>query len=230
MMGVVSGMNEEGLAITINASMSSPPTSAKLPISLLVRETLQFSKNLAEAKKYINSKEVFVSESIMISSANDNKTIIIEKTPEKTDIFEDNELIICSNHFQSLAYKGDKHNLKHIEESHSQYRYKRMEELLEQNKKLTPEGAVNILRNKEGLNNKFIGYGNEKALNQLLAHHSIVFKPEQLIFWVSSNPYQLGEYVAYDLNTIFDNSHSDTSFFQPKLTIEKDTFQYTILF
>ena len=102
-----------------------------------------------------------------------------------------------------------------------------MEELLIQREKLTPEGAVNILRNKEGLNNKLIGYGNEKALNQLLAHHSIVFKPEQLIFWVSTNPYQLGEYVAYDLNTIFDNSNSDTSFYQSKLIIEKDTFQYT---
>ena len=31
-----------------------------------------------EAKDYINSKKIFVSESIMISSANDNKTIIIE--------------------------------------------------------------------------------------------------------------------------------------------------------
>ena len=114
-----------------------------------------------------------------------------------------------------------------------------MEELLIQREKLTPEGAVNILRNKEGLNNKLIGYGNEKALNQLLAHHSIVFKPEQLIFWVSTNPYQLGEYVAYDLNTIFDNSNSNsdynypgdriipTSFYQSKLIIEKDTFQYT---
>jgi hypothetical protein len=134
--------------------------------------------------------------------------------------------LICSNHFQSEAYANDKNNLKHIEESHSQYRYERMEELLDQNPKLTPEIAVDILRNKEGLHNKAIGYGNEKALNQLLAHHSVVFKPEQRLVWVSSNPYQLGEFVAYDLNEIFKNP-TKTALANTALNIEEDPFQYT---
>ena len=229
MLGVVSGMNEHGLTVTINAGKSKIPLIAKTPVSILTKEILQYASTIDEAITIAKKRKVFVSESILIGSSKDKRAITIEVSPKNFGVFEvtNSTQLICSNHFQSLAYKEDKHNLKHIEESHSEYRYKRMEELLEQNKKLTPEGTVNILRNKEGLNNKFIGYGNEKALNQLLAHHSIVFKPEQLIFWVSSNPYQLGEYVAYDLNTIFDNSHSDTSFFQPKLTIEKDTFQYT---
>jgi hypothetical protein len=55
------------------------------------------------------------------------------------------------------------------------------------------------------LDDKEIGYGNEKALNQLLAHHGIVFKPESRKVWVSSNPYQLGEFVEYDLDEIFAN-------------------------
>ena len=48
-----------------------------------------------------------------------------------------------------------------------------------------------------------IGMGNEKAINQLIAHHSIVFEPKKLLVWVSTSPWQLGEYVAYDLNKIF---------------------------
>ena len=229
MLGVVSGMNEHGLTVTINAGKSKIPLVAKTPISILTKEILQYASTIDEAITIAKKRQVFVSESILIGSAKDKRAITIEVSPKNFGVFEvtNSTQLICSNHFQSSAYKEDKYNLKHIEESHSQYRYERMEELLDQNKKLTPKGAVDILRNKEGLNNKFIGYGNEKALNQLLAHHSIVFKPEQLMFWVSSNPYQLGEYVAYDLNTIFENSNPDTSFFQPKLTIEKDTFQYT---
>ena len=89
--------------------------------------------NLAEAKNYINSKEVFVSESIMISSANDNKTIIIEKTPKKTDLFEDNELIICSNHFQSSTFLNDSINIKNIKNTDSKHRYNRVNELIKSN-------------------------------------------------------------------------------------------------
>ena len=239
MIGVVSGMNEHGLTVTINAGKSKVPLVAKTPISILTKEILQYASTIDEAIDIAKKRQVFVSESLLIGSAKDKKAKIIEVSPKKFGVFEvtNSNQLICSNHFQSLEYKKDKNNIKHIEESHSQYRYERMEELLIQREKLTPEGAVNILRNKEGLNNKLIGYGNEKALNQLLAHHSIVFKPEQLIFWVSTNPYQLGEYVAYDLNTIFDNSNSDfnypgdriipASFYQSKLIIEKDTFQYT---
>jgi hypothetical protein len=38
--------------------------------------------------------------------------------------------------------------------------------------------AAAILRNQKGLNNKNIGLTNEKGLNQLLAHHAVIFKPK----------------------------------------------------
>jgi len=40
-------------------------------------------------------------------------------------------------------------------------------------------------------------------VNQLIAHHSIIFKPEERIVWVSSSPWQCGKYYAYDLKKIF---------------------------
>jgi len=219
MMGVVSGMNEEGLAITINASMSSPPTSAKLPISILVREALQFSKNLEEAKNYINSKKVFVSESIMISSANDNKTIIIEKTPKKTDVFEDNELIICSNHFQSSTFLNDSINIKNIKNTDSKHRYNRVNELINKTSILDVKTSIEILRDQKGLNNKEIGFGNSHAINQLLAHHGIVFEPNKKNIWISTPPYQLGDFICYNLDSIFSSNNSEIT-----QIIKKDSF------
>lgn len=232
MMGVVSGMNDQGLTVTINAGKSDMPLVAKTPISILTREILQYASNIDEAIAIAKKRQVFVSESIFIGSAKDKRAITIEVSPNNFGVYEveNSNQLICSNHFQSEAYKTDENNLKQIAESHSQYRFERMEELLQETPKLTVEKAVSILRNTDGLDNKAIGYGNEKALNQLLAHHGVVFKPEQGLVWVSANPYQLGEFVAYNLNDIFKKEPHETtakSVHKENLTIEADPFQFT---
>jgi len=230
MIGAVSGMNYEGLAVTINASKSKIPLSAKTPISILTREILQHAKNLDEAIAIAKKRKVFVSESIMVGSANDNKAILIEVSPNKMDVYDvpNSDQLICSNHFQGDAFAADKRNLEQIANSHSEYRYERMQELLSENSKVNPEIASEILRNKEGLQNIALGYGNEKALNQLLAHHGIIFKPKEKLVWVSANPYQLGEFVCYDLNAVFGENRNKTESFQSKnLNIAKDSFLET---
>ena len=229
MIGVVSGMNEHGLTVTINAGKSKIPWVAKTPISILNREILQYASTIDEAIAIAKKRQVFVSESIFIGSAKDKKAITIEVSPQNFGVYEveNTNQLICSNHFQSDAYSEDENNIKHKAESHSQYRYERMEELLGGTEKLTVQGAVDILRNKEGLDDKVIGYGNEKALNQLRAHHGIVFKPEERQVWVSSNPYQLGEFVAYDLDEVFGSTSPKINLSKPELTIEADAFQYT---
>ncbi len=233
MIGAVSGMNLEGLTVTINASKSKIPLSAKTPISILTREILQHAKNLEEAIAIAKKRKVFVSESIMVGSANDNKAILIEVSPNKMDVYDvpNSDQLICSNHFQGEAFKDDKRNQKQIANSHSEYRYEKMQELLAENPKVNPEIASEILRNKDGLKNEILGFGNEKALNQLLAHHGIIFKPKEKLVWVSANPFQLGEFVCYDLNSIFKENRNEAQSFQKEnLNIAKDPFLETIAF
>ncbi|HEY6143024.1 MAG TPA: C45 family peptidase [Flavobacterium sp.] len=232
MIGVVSGMNMEGLTVTINAGKSDIPLIAKTPISILTREILQYASTIDEAIAIAKKRKVFVSESIMVGSANDGKAVIIEVAPKGFGVYEvpNSNQLICSNHFQSAALKNDKNNQYQIENSHSQYRFDRMEQLFDINPKINPKIAADILRNKEGLNNLPLGYGNEKALNQLIAHHGIIFKPKDRLVWVSANPYQLGEFVCYDLNKIFKNRNPKDSIIslqEENLNIPKDAFLET---
>ncbi len=82
-----------------------------------------------------------------------------------------------------------------------------------------------ILRNRSGLKDEKIGYGNEKALNQLLAHHAVIFSPQKKLVWVSSSPYQLGEFVCYDLNEIFSGKNVGYSLqAKTELNIARDPF------
>jgi predicted choloylglycine hydrolase len=213
MIGVCSGMNAEGLTVTINAGKSKIPISAKTPISIVTREILQYARTIDEAIAIAKKKKVFVSESIMVGSANDNKAVLIEIAPDNLGVFEvaNGSQLVCTNHFQSDALKDNKRNKDQIKNSHSQYRFDRLTQLLDESPKITPQIAVDILRNKEGINNLPLGYGNNKALNHLLAHHGIVFQPSKRLVWVSSSPYQLGEFVCYDLNAIFGSKKEDES-------------------
>lgn len=233
MIGTVSGMNKEGLTVTINAGKSKIPMVAKAPISIVTREILQYAKNIDEAIAIAKKRSVFVSESIMVGSALDNKAVLIEITPNKMDVFDvaNGNQIICTNHFQSEELKNDPRNLDQIRDSHSEYRYERIQELLDENKMVNPKVAAEILRNTDGINDLKLGYGNEKALNQLMAHHGIIFEPTEKRVWVSSNPYQLGEFVCYDLdmifNTDFESKKQVTSLAIDSLNIPKDPFLET---
>lgn len=234
MIGVVSGMNDQGLTVTINAGKSDIPLVAKTPIGLVTREILQYASTAEEAIEIAKKSQVFVSEAILVGSAKDKKAVSIEMSPNNFGVYkvQNSNKLICSNHFQSNAYAEDKNNIKQKAASHSQYRYEKMQELLN-DEKVTPKKAVAILRNTEGLKGEKIGYGNEKALNQLLAHHAIVFQPESLRVWISSNPYQLGEFAGYDLNIAFKrfkNQNFNQSIEVAKLTIPKDTFINTQAF
>jgi predicted choloylglycine hydrolase len=229
-MGCVSGMNEKGLTVTINAAKSDVPNGATTPISLLAREILQYAGNIEEAFRIAAKRKTFVCETLMIGSAADHKTALIEKSISKTVLLHpDTNYILCTNHYQSESFKDDKNNQENIRTSASMYRFNRLEELMNRYPKLDYKGAAEILRDQRGLNDRNIGIGNEKALNQLISHHGIVFQPEQLRFWVSANPYQLGEFVCYDLKKVFaeapgmkeNRELSDTA-----LAVAADSFLY----
>lgn len=231
MIGAVSGMNMKGLTVTINAAKSDIPYGAKTPISILAREILQYASTIDEAFDIAKKREIFVSESIMIGSAKDNRTAIIEKTPYKMDIFnsKSNE-IICSNHFQSNAFINDKINLDNKKNSSSIYRYNRTKELIDSYSSLDYKDFAAILRDRYGLSGKDIGMGNEKSINQLIAHHSVIFKPNERIVWVSTAPYQLGMYVAYNLDSIFNNFPGmvdSREIYQLNLNISPDSFIFS---
>jgi predicted choloylglycine hydrolase len=236
MMGAVSGMNEKGLTITINAGKSSIPWVAKTPISLLSREILQYATNFEQAIEIAKKREVFVAESILVGSAEDQSAILIEVSPKKIDVFQvesSENLLVCSNHFQSKLYQSDKRNLEAIENSHSQYRFERMNELFQQNPPITPELAAEFLRNQDGLKEERLGMGNEKSINQLLSHHGVIFQPEDRLMWVSANPFQLGSFVAYDLDEVFEQLNNNSewiSLSMDSLRISEDEFLHSQAF
>jgi tetratricopeptide (TPR) repeat protein len=227
--GVISGMNNQGLTITLNSAKSGLPSSAKTPVSILARMILQYASTIDEALQIANQHETFVAESFFISSAKENDFAIIEKSTDTTALYhQTTDELILTNHFQSEALKNRPLTIENKKTSETVYRWQRAETLLNAKEVHTVDSFVEILRNQKGENGKDIGLGNEMAINQLIAHHSVVFKPKQLQMWISVGPYQLGKYIAYDLNKIFSDSlNIQEDIYSSKLTVKEDDFLYS---
>lgn len=116
----------------------------------------------------------------MIGSAKDGKAAIIEKSPEKTVLFTGKEAnrLICTNHYQSEEFSKDERNMENIRTSDSPYRFARLTELINEDLPIDVSKAASILRDHKGLQNTDLGLANEMAINQFIAHHSVIFQPE----------------------------------------------------
>ena len=203
MIGVLSGMNDKGLTVTINAAKGPVPLSAATPISILAREILQHAATIGEALEIARRRDTFVSESLLVASARDGRAAIIEKTPRKTALYESGgEYLVCTNHYQSTELAGDEYNLENLARTDSPCRFARLEELTAANAPLTPQAAVAMLRDQRGEGGADIGVGNDCSVNQSIAHHSVVFRPSALKMWVSTSPWQGGAYICYDLGAV----------------------------
>lgn len=272
MLGVVSGMNTQGLAVTINASKLEVPSSSATPISILVKSILQYASNIEEAEKIAASFKTFVCESILVGSANDGRAVIIEKTPSAMGIYspeggsESSRMtvaysanmdfsldeavesvrqgvapssaadgsshrcgsgtglladsssegsvasadrasevtrMICTNHYQSDRFRNDPVNVENIRVSDSGYRYRRVQQLLDSLGSIDYLKAAAVLRDIRGVDGEDVGYCNDLSINQMLAMHSVIFKPAEKKIWVSTSPWQFGKFVCFDLDEVF---------------------------
>jgi hypothetical protein len=200
MTGVVSGMNDAGIAITINAAQSSEKRSIGTPVPFVVRDVLQHAETLDRAVDIIKNSRVFVSDCYLVASRKTQTAVVVEKTPNRFAVrVPDGQSVICANHFISKELKDDAGNLKYMSEGTTVDRYKRMEALIKQHAgAITPEAAAQILRD-HVVPGHSVGYGNEAAINSLVASHSVIMDVNEGIVWVSAYPHQLGSYVPFGL-------------------------------
>jgi isopenicillin-N N-acyltransferase-like protein len=237
--GVVSGLNEMGLGIMLNSDKTNVRISSGTPVSIVARDVLQYASTIEEARAICSRYQTMVSESFVISSAIDGAFAVIEKTPDQSGVYEvDSGNLIVTNHFQSKALKNLPINMEHMNRSETVPRYNRAAELLESADTIDVVSLVEILRDQKGQDELDIGYGNPMAINQLIAHHSIIFDNRKLIAWLGSPPYQLGEYVAYNIsgmekwgpNGLRDLYVVDSLAVEPDEFLETETWKNVIKF
>jgi isopenicillin-N N-acyltransferase-like protein len=216
MKGVVSGMNRAGVGVTINGAPTKLPDEIGTPVAIVARDVLQHAHNLDEALKIIRDAHVFVSTLWLVGSRADGKFVVVEKTPETTNVREaDGDSIVCPNHFETDTLKDLPQNKEYMNGATSVTREQRMKELLQQNDgKIDPGLAVDFLRDRDLPGGVFAGNGNRGSINAFIATHAVVMDLTAGIFYAACPPNGEGKFVAFDVND-FDHE-------LPGLTIPVD--------
>lgn len=203
MVGVVSGLNREGLAITVNGAPSNLPSDTATPTCLVAREVLQHAKTLAEAIDIIRQSRVFVSALFLVGSRHDGQFVVVEKTPSQTAVRDpgNEPWIICANHYLTTNLSQLPINLEALRTDTSQARHDRAAELVRRAATtLDPSRCADILRDRRLFGDTTAGNGHRSSLNPLIATHSVVLDLTDGIFWAASPPHQLGRFIAFDVN------------------------------
>jgi tetratricopeptide (TPR) repeat protein len=203
MAGCVSGMNREGVSVTVNGAPSHLPKDVATPTCLVAREILQRAHNLAEATAIVRRRQVFVSALFLVGSRNDGRFAVIEKTPERMAVREADgqPYIVCANHYLTPDLEGDPVNQEFKRVDTSLSRYERMKQLLQGAAGvLDPARCAAVLRDRRLPGGQFAGNGHRSSLNPLIATHSVIMDLTGGIFWAAAPPHQLGRFVAFDIN------------------------------
>ena len=202
MAGVVTGMNDRRIAVTINAGSSKDTRSIGTPVSLVIRQVLQHAGSLDEAMAIIRASEVFVSDSYLVADGKTGTAVVVEKTPSRCSVRKTTkQYIICSNHFLSDELKNDPANRAYMVAGTSVIRHERTESLAQEAKgRLTPQMVATIMRDRHVPGVKRPALGHPAAINSLIASHSVVIDATAGIIWVSQHPHQLGGYIPFSLD------------------------------
>jgi hypothetical protein len=216
MAGVVSGMNRAGISVTLNGAPSNLPRETATPVAIVARDILQRTHNLAETIGLLRSAKVFVSTLWLVGSRADGRFVVVEKTPESTNVREpEGDSIVCANHFQTAGLREAARNRSYADEATSVSRQARLTELIQRTgEAIDVPQAAEFLRDRKLPGGTFAGNGHRAALNAFIATHATVMDLTDGIFWAASPPHQFGKFVAFDVQ--------DFSRILPERTIPSD--------
>ena len=185
MVGVVSGMNDEGLTVGILTAYSKDVSFDGIPSCFLMRKVLQYANNVEEAKEIIIKSKRTGPNIILL--ADEEGALIIEYSATKYALRKPQDgLLYSSNHFLSSIYEKDKKRKKALKSGDSEARYERMEELLKKRYgQIDVKYGIKILRDNIILK--------ENTL------HSVIFRPRTLEFLIAQGSHASGNFIKFHL-------------------------------
>jgi hypothetical protein len=205
--GVVSGMNLEGVSIVVHGARAKEPVAEGLPVAFSLREVLSRAHDTTEAIAILKEQRVMVSHIVMVGDAR-GKFAVVERAPGESawvkDAWPDPDRVGVTNHLEG-PLKDDPRNRKVEAETTTHPRRARLDELLAAvaPRSASVATAVAMLRDHKCASEMSCKLGDRRAIDALIATHGIVADSTDRALWVSAGPHLSGKFVRFDLRAIF---------------------------
>ena len=203
MVGVVTGVNDKGIFVSLNAAGSDSFSRVGTPTTLVLKNVLEKSRSIDEALKTVQDAQVFITEIFIIADIYKNIVYKIEKTPGSFSVVKVVDDTVVANHLVDEEWSQDKTNLKRQKDLTTLSRYNRGKELLDL-KNLSPmEKTLRIIRDKNVVNQASVHLGHRASIDSLIASHSTILDFEHNIFYINEGAGTSGKYIGYELSESF---------------------------
>lgn len=204
MNGVVTGINEKRVWVSVNAARSDHEAPRGMPVSLAIRQVLEQADSAEAAVERIKAMPVRVADMYLV--ADKKHVFVVEKTPVAAVVREaENGRIVVANHFLDPTLRDEKRNRELERKTSSLVRYERMQQLaVSDNKKREPMDALSMLRDRMAPDGTPYVLGDRRALDGYIATHGVFADFGRDVVWVSRAPHLSGEWVGVKLGPLFD--------------------------
>ncbi len=204
LVGAVTGMNAEGVAIVVHGGRAREPRPEGEPVLHTVREILGRARTTAEAVAIVGEKAPMVSHILMIADPKGDVAIVERAPGAPIHVRRGRGKVPLTNHYEGPL--GDDPANKRVEAvTSTRSRRLRLDELLANLPAgASVEQAVAVLRDRKGVGGDELPLGHRRTLDALIATHSVVMDATARAMWVSEGPHLTGRYLRFDLGKLLD--------------------------
>jgi hypothetical protein len=203
LIGVVSGMNLEGVSVVVHGGRAGEPQVVGEPVVHALRQVLSEARTSEEATRLLAAHAPMVSHIVIVTDAS-GRSAAVERAPGFKDAVRWlPPRAAVTNHFESRL-KDDPKNLRVREHTSTLPRRERADELIAAlpGGPITPAAAAGLLRDRSGARGERLALGDRRAVNALIATHGVIMQAGPRVLWVSAAPHLLGRFQAFDLRRV----------------------------
>ena len=208
MVGAVTGVNDKGLYVSINAGGSADFARVGMPSTLVLAKVLQEAASVDEALKVLRESPMFITD-IFVVLDRAGRLVRVEKSPKRVAVLDLRGPSVVANHLLAPEFANDAVNLQRQRELTTLARQKRGQELAREippgldARQLTGD-VLKVLRDK-GVNaaGEPLPLGHRQAIDALIATHATIYDAVRGVFYISQGPALAGAFLGYDIKKSF---------------------------